>query len=101
MSRELKYAEAFFKDLDRHFEHLAMTDARLAADAYDAVAKGLKLLEDFPFIGRKVHVEEEDIVARELLIPFGNWGYVVLYEIEDAKTVTILAIRHQRESDYH
>lgn len=101
MSRELKYAEAFFKDLDRHFEHLAIADARLAEDAYDPVTKGLKLLEDFPFIGRKVPIEDEDIVARELLIPFGNWGYVILYEIEDAETVTILAIRHQREDDYH
>jgi hypothetical protein len=26
---------------------------------------------------------------------------VALFEIEDAGTVTILAVRHQRESDYH
>jgi len=27
--------------------------------------------------------------------------YVALFEIEDRYTVTILAIRHQREDDYH
>jgi plasmid stabilization system protein ParE len=36
---------------------------------------------------------------RELLIPHG--GYVALFEIEDASTVTILAVRHQLEDDYH
>jgi mRNA-degrading endonuclease RelE of RelBE toxin-antitoxin system len=38
---------------------------------------------------------------RELVIPFGAAGYVALFEIEDNETVTILAIRHQREEDYH
>ncbi|MEA3361696.1 MAG: type II toxin-antitoxin system RelE/ParE family toxin, partial [Thermodesulfobacteriota bacterium] len=28
-------------------------------------------------------------------------GYVILFEIEDKETVTILAIRHQREEDYY
>ena len=38
---------------------------------------------------------------RELLIPFGRSGYVLLFEIEDAATVTVLAVRHQLEDDYH
>ncbi len=37
---------------------------------------------------------------RELLIPFGRSGYVALFEIDDAETVTLLAFRHQREDDY-
>ncbi|MDX9768663.1 MAG: type II toxin-antitoxin system RelE/ParE family toxin, partial [Ectothiorhodospiraceae bacterium] len=37
---------------------------------------------------------------RELLISFGATGYVMLFEIDDASTVTILAVRHQREDDY-
>jgi hypothetical protein len=36
-----------------------------------------------------------------LVIPFGAAGYVALFEIDDAQTVTVLALRHQRESDYH
>ncbi|MEO5670847.1 MAG: type II toxin-antitoxin system RelE/ParE family toxin, partial [Ramlibacter sp.] len=38
---------------------------------------------------------------REMIIPFGASGYVALFEIEDATTVTILAVRHHRENDYH
>jgi hypothetical protein len=38
---------------------------------------------------------------RELLIPFGHSGYVALFEIDDARTVTVTAVRHQREEDYH
>ena len=33
--------------------------------------------------------------------PRRSGGYVALFEIEDRYTVTILAIRHRREDDYH
>ncbi|HWW77954.1 MAG TPA: type II toxin-antitoxin system RelE/ParE family toxin [Steroidobacteraceae bacterium] len=35
------------------------------------------------------------------MIPFGGAGYVASFEIDDDKTVTILAVRHQREDDYY
>ncbi len=39
--------------------------------------------------------------SRELLaMPVGANGYVALFEIEDSQTVTVLAIRHQREEDF-
>ena len=38
---------------------------------------------------------------REWLMPLGHSGHVELFEIEDALTVTILALRHQLEGDYH
>ena len=40
-------------------------------------------------------------VQRELIIPFGGTGYVALYEIVSASKVVVLAVRHQREEDYH
>ena len=36
-----------------------------------------------------------------MLIAFGSAGYVALFEIEPPTTVTVLAVRHQREDDYH
>ena len=39
--------------------------------------------------------------VRELVIPFGVTGYVALFEIDDKGSVTILAIRHQREDDFY
>jgi plasmid stabilization system protein ParE len=51
-----------------------------------------------PFVYRKAGPSP---FLRELLMPFSNSGYVALFEIEDASTVTILAVRHQLEDDYH
>jgi plasmid stabilization system protein ParE len=38
---------------------------------------------------------------RELIIPFGATGYIALYEIASPSSVVVLAVRHQREEDYH
>ncbi|MBW8827994.1 MAG: type II toxin-antitoxin system RelE/ParE family toxin [Burkholderiales bacterium] len=38
---------------------------------------------------------------RELIVPFGGAGYVALYEIVSPSKVVMLAVRHQREEDYH
>jgi hypothetical protein len=35
------------------------------------------------------------------MIPFGASGYVALFEIDRDRCVTVLALRHQREDDYH
>ena len=40
-------------------------------------------------------------LLRELLIYFGAAGYVALFEITDGSNVTVIAVRHQREDDYH
>ena len=60
--------------------------------------KAYEFVETMPFACRKA--EESNPFLRELIISFGSAGYVALFEIEDEKTVTILAIRHQREEDF-
>jgi hypothetical protein len=52
-----------------------------------------------PFACRKV--DNGNPFLRELVIPFGGAGYVALFEIDDDTTLTLLAVRHQREDDYH
>ncbi|HDR8961251.1 MULTISPECIES: type II toxin-antitoxin system RelE/ParE family toxin [Burkholderia] len=64
-----------------------------------AIVSGIVTLESSPFTCRKAHPSMPFL--RELLIPFGASGYVALFEIDDSRTVTVLAVRHQRESDYH
>jgi hypothetical protein len=49
---------------------------------------------------QKSAIAEEPPLARTI-DPFGHSGYVALFEIEDEHTVTVTAIRHQREEDYH
>jgi plasmid stabilization system protein ParE len=51
-----------------------------------------------PFSFRKA---AQNPVQRELIIPFGATGYVALYEIVSPSKVVVLAVRHQREEDYH
>jgi plasmid stabilization system protein ParE len=87
-------------DLLRLFDFLLERDIEAADHAREAIAKAMELLEVFPFSCRKAQGAEHNPFLRELLIPFGHSGYVALFEIEDIQTVTILALRHQREEDY-
>ena len=75
------------------------SDWAIAEQALQAIRDGIHLLKFSPFSYRKASAGNSFL--RELVIPFGSAGYVALFEIEDSKTVTILAVRHQREDDYH
>lgn len=99
MAYYLRYADDALDDLNRLYDYLLVRDKPAAKRAYQAIIKAADVLREFPFAGRKVH--ETESLLRELLVPFGASGYVMLFEIEDDKTVTVLAIRHQREDDYH
>ncbi len=88
-------------DLLRLFDFLITQDLASAERAEAAIAKAVELLEVFPFSCRKAIGGSGSPFLRELIIPFGSSGYVALFEIDDPRTVTILAVRHQREEDYH
>ncbi|MCF7697649.1 type II toxin-antitoxin system RelE/ParE family toxin, partial [Mycetohabitans sp. B2] len=74
-------------------------DLDAAARALDAIHRGVDVLRTFPFTCRKA--EGENPFLRELIVSFGSSGYVVLFETEEGYTVTILAVRSQREEDYY
>ena len=71
-----------------------------AAERALAIEHALNLLAFSPFSCRKAQLQKSPR-WRELLILFGHSGYVALFEIEDENTVTVTALRHQREEDYH
>ena len=99
MIYKVRYTRAARDDLKRLFTFLAEQDVTAAKHARKTIAASMQLLEQFPFTCRKAMGEETFL--RELVIPFGSAGYVALFEIEDNETVTVLAVRHQREDDYH
>ena len=99
MSYRVRFTKAARDDLVRLYEFQLEHDLGAAQRALDAIGKSMELLQDFPFTCRKAVADNPFL--RELLISFGAAGYVALFEIEDGRTVTILAIRHQREDDYH
>lgn len=88
-------------DLLRLFDFLLQQDFAAAEQAQNAIAKAIELLEVFPFSCRKALGGDGNPFLRELIIPFGSSGYVALFEIEKRNTVTLPAVRHQREEDYH
>jgi plasmid stabilization system protein ParE len=98
VSFRVRYTGAAREDLQRLYAFLLEHDLQAAERARDAIGKSVELLRDFPFTCRKAMPDNPFL--RELLIPFGAAGYVALFEIEDNETVTILAVRHQREDDY-
>ena len=99
MSYQVRYTREAKEDIERLYSFLLERDIKAARRARIAIGNAMVFLKDFPFSCRKVF--HENPFLREMLIPFGNSGYVALFEIEDKKTVTILAIRHQREDDYY
>lgn len=99
MSFRVRISQTAQHDLERLLDFLAPIDHASALRARAAIERGYGLLADMPFACRKV--DEENPLLRELVIPFGGAGYVALFEITDASTLTVLAVRHQREDDYH
>jgi plasmid stabilization system protein ParE len=95
----VRISKAAQDDLERLLEFLAPRDYAAALRARAAIEKAYALLRDMPFASRKA--DPDNPFLRELIIPFGSAGYVALFEIEDQYTVTVLAVRHQREDDYH
>lgn len=103
MSFAVRYSAGAREDLVRLYECLlqrasTVEDLDVAEVALNAITSAVDNLGRSPFIYRKAG---QSPFLRELLIPFGNSGYVALFEIEDASTVPILAVRHQLEDDYH
>jgi plasmid stabilization system protein ParE len=100
----VRYTDAARDDLLRLLDFLldrAQTaeDFDAAQDTVDAIRTAVEThLAKTPFIFRKAGASP---FLRELVIPLYRTGYVAMYEIGPGNTVTILAIRHQREDDYH
>ena len=91
-------------DLDRLFDFLLdraetteeFDHAQAAIETIRATAQHQLAITPYSF--RKA---AQNPAQRELIIPFGGTGYVALYEIVSTSKVVVLAVRHQREEDYH
>lgn len=94
---QVRFTRAAEQDLLRLYDLLLEEDVGAADEALAAMREAFALLAFTPFACRKAapHLPRH----RELVIPFARAGYVALFEIDDAKTVTVLAVRHQREAD--
>ncbi|WP_300712165.1 type II toxin-antitoxin system RelE/ParE family toxin [Limnohabitans sp.] len=98
---QVRFTEKAKSDLNRLYDFLLEFDIVTAERSLQAIEDGLGFLRRSPFSCRKAADGAHGPLLRELIIPFGASGYLALFEIEDAHTVTILALRHQREDDFH
>jgi plasmid stabilization system protein ParE len=101
---DVRFSAAADDDLARPFDFLldkaeTLEDLDVAQAAIEAVrSAALRQWAVRPYRSRKAGANP---TRRELIIPFGATGYVALYEIASPSAVVVLALRHQREEDYH
>lgn len=105
MSFRVRWTREAEADLGRLFDFVIERelsrdagDLQLAEQALAAIQSGVATLSSSPFTCRKVGASP---FLRQLIIPFGNAGYVALFEIVDPTEVIVMAVRHLLEDDYH
>lgn len=81
-------------DVQRLYRFLACNNPDAARRAVKTIRLGVSILTQQPGVGRPI--ENMDEAFRDWIIDFRDSGYVVRYRI-DANTITILAVRHQKE----
>ena len=81
-------------DLERVRDFLGINSPDAAKRALRAIFAALERLQEFPNLGRPT--EDSDI--RQIVIRFGNAGYVVRYPILESGDVLVLRLWHGREA---
>jgi plasmid stabilization system protein ParE len=95
---QVTFAPGAIRDLERLREFLRPKNPAAAKRAGSAIIKAVQVLGHQPQIGRPVPDLSEQ--HREWPIDFGDSGYVARYRF-DGETVTLLAVRHQKEVGYY
>ncbi len=91
------YSARSLDHIERAFEFLREKNPGAALDAVTAIRSAVDNLAAHPLVGRRIAGE-----VRELVISYGQTGYVALYRFVVARQeVRILALRHQRELGFN
>ncbi len=94
--KPLQIAAQAITDLERLEDFLFETNDPMAGELHAYLLQALAVLTHQPGIGRPVGDG-----LRELIIERGRGGYLARYQYQQARgLVTVLRIRHQRESGY-
>jgi plasmid stabilization system protein ParE len=94
----VQFAPTALHDLERLRDFLRPKSPAASKRAAVAIINAVKILERHPQIGRPAE-GMEDLAFRELLIDFGDSGYVARYRLAE-DSVTVLAVRHQKEAGF-
>ena len=89
---QVAYAPRALDHIERALQVIRDSDPATAGAAVAAIASAVASLETHPLIGRRLAGE-----MRELVISYGQTGFVALYRFEIVRDeVYVLAIRQQR-----
>lgn len=95
---QLRLTEGAIADLSRLRRFLVNKNPLAAQRAIAAIRQRLLQLTDSPEVGRPLPGMES---FREIVIPFGDGGYLARYRFEpDVEAVIVVSIRHQKEAGY-
>lgn len=97
MPARLEWSFDAVVDVARLDRFLREKSPRAAATATSAIRGAADRLRQMPEMGRPRSHAGFDY--RELVVPLGNRGYLVLYRF-DGTTVFVLAVRHMLEAGY-
>lgn len=91
---QVTWTEAAFTDIQRHYETIALIDAKTALRAVQAIRKAGDSLEAFPRQGAIVH---EAAGLRKLQVTFGKVGFTIHHAMSEDEVVTLRGY-HGREN---
>ncbi|MBO7411539.1 MAG: type II toxin-antitoxin system RelE/ParE family toxin [Ottowia sp.] len=95
--RNIIWLPATSRDFRRFWRFLAPKNLKAAADAIDAIYKGVEILRLEPGVGRQIEGLPKGY--KKWPISYGAYGYVALYHF-DAESVTILSLKQGKERDF-
>lgn len=96
----VRFARSALEDLERLTEFLVEHSPDLAPDAERAIRDAVEVLKRLPWAGRRAG-QQNDETLRELIVPFGTTGYLILYRVGPGALVSVLAATHQLEELFH
>jgi plasmid stabilization system protein ParE len=91
------FAPGALRDLGRLRGFLRQKNPAASKRAAETIIQSIQILKQHPQIGRPS--DDMEPGYRELVIDFGQYGYVALYRFEGEKVV-VVALRHQLEAGY-
>ncbi|AKR43095.1 type II toxin-antitoxin system RelE/ParE family toxin [Methylophilus sp. TWE2] len=98
MSYRVRLTKEAREDLKRLYAFLLSKDRAAAEKALKGIHQAIEAVTLFPYTCRKAL--DDNAFLRELVMSFGDYGYVALFEIEAPDIITIIAVRHQRADDF-
>jgi plasmid stabilization system protein ParE len=97
VTSDLVWSPSALLDVQRLYRFLAPKNLDSAKREVNAIRQGVKVLGQQPSVGRPIEDMPDEF--REWIIDFGDSGYAARYRIA-ANVVTILAVRHQKETSF-